>query len=49
MSQRQEYDMSYKLDAVRKIEEQGYTVPEATKSLGVQKRIYINGNNKIKL
>ncbi len=37
MSQRREYDMSFKLDAVRLVEEQGYTVPEAAESLGVSK------------
>lgn len=35
MSQRREYDMSFKLDAVRLVEEQGYSVPEASKSLGI--------------
>ena len=29
--------MSFKLDAVRLVEEQGYSVPEAAKSLGVSK------------
>jgi len=35
VSQRREYDMSFKLGAVRLVEEQGYSVPEAAKSLGV--------------
>jgi len=37
VSQRQGYGMSFKLDAVRLVEEQGYTVPEAAESLGVSK------------
>ena len=37
MSQRREYEMSFKLDAVRLVEEQGYSVPEAAQSLGVSK------------
>lgn len=35
MSQRRDYDMNFKIDAVRLVEEQSYSVPEAAESLGI--------------